>query len=149
VTQSVPPSPATSSAVTRRRSPLPIWGSLRIRLTLAFLALMTLAVAAVAFFSARTIRAELSEDVGANLHAAAQSQALAVGDLLARQVHTLQAFGLSKVVQDGVVAANIAYTAQPDAIRVQIQILDRQGATAGDADPLVRAPCQRYRLRAT
>jgi PAS domain S-box-containing protein len=130
--------PSVNPASRRRQPRLLADRSLRVKLTLVFLALMTLSVAAVAFFSARATRAELTTNVGANLHATAQSSALAVGDLLARQVDTLQAFGLSKVVQDGVAAANAAYAGAPDAIQARISALDQQWIAAGDSDPLIQ-----------
>src|SRR4051794_36037907 len=74
--------------------------SLHTKLILAFLTLTVLAVSAVAFFSNRTTSAELPRQAGNTLHQDAVTQAQAVGDLLAGEVDTLQAFGLSKFLHD-------------------------------------------------
>src|SRR5437868_10245432 len=76
--------------------------SLRVKLILAFLAVTALSVGAVAYFTSRATQAELTKGVGDSLHNLARIKAQAIGELLARQIDTLQAFGLSKVVQDKV-----------------------------------------------
>jgi len=72
--------------------------SLRTKLILAFLALTALSVSAVAFFNNRAASAELTSVAGNTLHQKAAIEGRAIGDLLARQVSTLQAFGLNKFI---------------------------------------------------
>src|SRR5205814_2454160 len=72
------------------------------------------------------------------LHSLATLKAQAVGDLLTGQMDTLQLFGLSKLVQDGVADTGKAYNAEPAAIRAAIDRLDQQWRTAADTDPLIQ-----------
>jgi anti-anti-sigma regulatory factor/HAMP domain-containing protein len=112
--------------------------SLRTKLILAFLAVTALSVSAVAFLNNRATSAELTAVAGNTLHQEAATEAQAVGDLLARQVNTLQAFGLNKFVQDQLAVVNTAYTGDTAAIQAQIQTLDKRWVAAGDNDPLVQ-----------
>src|SRR5262245_19582899 len=84
-----------------KRTPGQIFADLPItvKLVLCFLALIGLAVGALAFFSDRITRPQLTEDIGANLKSEARSQALIVGDVLANRIETLRAFS------DGIAAA--------------------------------------------
>ncbi len=116
--------------------------SLRTKLIVAFLAVTVLSVGALAFFTERTNRARLTQNVGENLTGVANAKALAVAESLAKHLESLQAFGLSNVVQDRVEAANSAYAGDPAAIQAEIQQLDQQWRAADaandDADPLIR-----------
>src|SRR3954466_15390981 len=100
--------------------------SLHTKLILAFLAVTALSVSAVAFFSNRTTSAELTAHAGSALHQQAATRAQAVGDLLARQVDTLQAFVLNKFIQDQVAAINASYPGDAAAIQAHIQALDKR-----------------------
>jgi len=112
--------------------------SLRTKLILAFLALTALSVSAVAFFNNRAASAELTSVAGNTLHQKAAIEGRAIGDLLARQVSTLQAFGLNKFIQDQVAAINTTYTGDAVAVQAQIQALDKQWVAARDDDPLIQ-----------
>ena len=112
--------------------------SLRTKLILAFLIVTTLSVSAVAFLNNRATSAELTAVAGNTLHQQAATQAQAVGDLLAQQVNTLQAFGLNKFVQEQVAAVNATYTGDTAAAQAQIQALDKRWVAAGDDDPLIQ-----------
>src|SRR6266436_2096361 len=72
--------------------------SLRFKLILAFLVVTALSIGAVAYVTNRATDTALTESVGDGMHSLAGTQAQAAGDFLVRQIDTLQAFGLSKVV---------------------------------------------------
>jgi nitrate/nitrite-specific signal transduction histidine kinase len=116
--------------------------SLRTKLIVAFVAVTVLSVGTLAFFTERTNRARLIQNVGENLTGVASAKALAVAETLAKHLESLQAFGLSKVMQDRVEAASSAYLGDPAAIQTEIQQLDQQWRAAdaanNDADPLVQ-----------
>src|SRR3954453_17804054 len=112
--------------------------SLRTKLILAFLTVTVLSVSAVAFLNNRATSAELTAVAGNTLHQEAATEAQAVGDLLAQQVHTLQAFGLNKFLQDQVAAANTTYSGDAAVVHDQIQALDKRWVAASDDDPLIQ-----------
>ena len=112
--------------------------SLRFKLILAFLVVTVLSVGAVAFVTNRATQAALTKSVGDGLHSLADAQAESTGDFLARQIDTLQSFGLSKVVQDGVEDASVRYTGDAAAIRAQIDRHDQSWRAAADTDPLIQ-----------
>jgi anti-anti-sigma regulatory factor/HAMP domain-containing protein len=95
-------------------------------------------VSAVAFLNNRATSAELTAVAGNTLHQEAATEAQAVGDLLAQQVHTLQAFGLNKFLQDQVAAANTTYSGDAAVVHDQIQALDKRWVAASDDDPLIQ-----------
>jgi anti-anti-sigma regulatory factor/HAMP domain-containing protein len=113
--------------------------SLQTKLILAFLLLTALSVGAVAFFSNRTTSAELTAQAGNALHQEAITQAQAVGDLLARQINSLQAFGLTRFVQEQVAGMNAAYNGDSAGIQARLQELDQQWVAAAEFDPLVQS----------
>jgi hypothetical protein len=112
--------------------------SLRAKLLVAFLAMTALSVGTIAFFINQATQPALANDIGESLHSLATLKAQAVGDLLTRQIDTLQSFGLSKLVQDGVEDADKAYTTAPAAISSAIAQVDQQWRAAADADPLIQ-----------
>jgi signal transduction histidine kinase/DNA-binding response OmpR family regulator/HAMP domain-containing protein/HPt (histidine-containing phosphotransfer) domain-containing protein len=133
-TPSVTPSPRTA-----RRGWLGIvQGSLRLKLLLALLTLTVVSIGGVALLTLWVIQVKLKDEVSERLRNLGVVQARAVGDMLTRQVDTLQAFGLSKVVQDGVAAANDLYTAPPTSIPAALRELDRQWAAAAASDAVVQ-----------
>ncbi len=113
--------------------------SLRVKLIITLLVVIALSLGTTTLFTNRTIQTDLTADVGARLKEIADLQALAIGDLVARQVDLLQAFSLSKVVQDRVETVNASYTGD----QAEIDKLDTQWRAAveanNDADPLVQA----------
>jgi putative methionine-R-sulfoxide reductase with GAF domain len=100
----------------------------------------SLAVIAVAFFAINTTQTELEVQVGNNLNRLAEAQALAVGELMTRQIDTLKALGLNKFIRDAVSARNGsalfqgASEAETEAITAQF---NEQWQDADDLDPLV------------
>jgi methyl-accepting chemotaxis protein len=112
--------------------------SLRVKLILAFLAVTALSVGAVAYFTSRATQTELTKGVGDSLHNLARIKAQSIGELLTRQIDTLQAFGLSKVVQDKVEETSNHYTGDQAAIRAEIDRHEQQWQAASDTDPFVQ-----------
>src|SRR5262249_60990637 len=92
------------------RTPGQVFADLPIpaKLVLCFLVLIGLAVGALAFFTDRITRPQLTEDIGANLKSEARSQALIVGDVLANRIETLRAF--SHGIAADVESSNSAYS---------------------------------------
>src|SRR6266508_4075529 len=112
--------------------------SLRTKLLVTLLAVTALSIGTIGFLTNQTTQAALADDVGDRLHDLATLKAQAVGDLLTRQVDTLQAFGLSKLVQDAVEEADKAYKTDPAAIPAAMAQLDQQWQAAADVDPLIQ-----------
>jgi HAMP domain-containing protein len=112
--------------------------SLRVKLILGFLTITMLSVGAVAFSSDHTIRSELTTNVGRSLKSQAATMALAVGDLLARQLDTLQGFAFNQVIQDQVAEIGAAYSGTPATNQAQLNALNQQWAAARTTDPLVQ-----------
>jgi methyl-accepting chemotaxis protein len=113
--------------------------SLRVKLILAFLAVTSLSIAAVAYFANRATQAELTKSIGGSLNDRALLQAYGIGDLLTREIDNLQAFGLSKIVQDAVEEASHTYTGDLSEIQSEIQLREQRWASAADSDALVQS----------
>jgi putative methionine-R-sulfoxide reductase with GAF domain len=115
--------------------------SLRAKLILGFVAVTLLAVSGVALVTYRIVQTELTRRVGENVNNLGHSQAHIFGDLLAQQIDSLNAFGLSQSIQDAAAAANDEARRSGEAYPAQIQQLDQQWRAADaandDADPLV------------
>ena len=112
--------------------------SLRFKLILAFLVVTVLSIGAVAYFTNRATQTALTKGVADSIHSQAVLKAQAIGDLLMRQIDTIQSFALSKVVQDGVEQASQSYTGDQKSIHAAIAKLDQQWRAAGDSDALVQ-----------
>ncbi len=108
--------------------------SLRTKLIVAFVTVTVLSVGTLTFFTERANRARLTQNVGENLTGVANAKALAVAESLAKHLEGLQAFGLSKVVQDQVEDVNSAYVGDPAIIQAEIQQLDQQWRAADAAN---------------
>jgi anti-anti-sigma regulatory factor/HAMP domain-containing protein len=108
-----------------------------IKLVLCFLALIGLAVGALAFFSDRITRPQLTEDISATLKSEARSQALIVGDVLANRIETLRAF--SDGMGEDIESINRAYPSDPSVIQSQLRAADQQWRTLADTDPQVQS----------
>ncbi len=115
--------------------------SLPSKLIVAFLAVSLISIAAVALFTQGTVRASLGAEIGANLQSLARVEAVSIGDLLAKQVDQLFAFGTQFEAQAE--AASAAEAGNVTAIQAEIDRLDRQwqrAVAAGDeTDPLVQS----------
>src|SRR5436309_12037829 len=95
------PSSPLADVIGPRRGLLRLFAdsSLRTKLLMTLLAMTSLSIGTIAFLTNQITQAALADDVGERLHNLATLKAQATGDLLTRQVDTLQAFGLSKLVQ--------------------------------------------------
>jgi putative methionine-R-sulfoxide reductase with GAF domain len=117
--------------------------SLRVKLIFLFLGVTALAVGAVAFITDQMMRTGLTNEVGANLKGLADSQSLTIGDLLSKQIDSLEALGLSHIIREAVEASNAAYPADPAVIQANLERLDQQwraaDAIGDDSDPLVQS----------
>jgi signal transduction histidine kinase/DNA-binding response OmpR family regulator/HAMP domain-containing protein len=82
--------------------------SLRARLTAAFLAVAVASNGTLAVVMTLTMRPATEKDAGAKLERHAVSQAVVVGNTLARYMATLQTAGVNKVLQDRAAAARAA-----------------------------------------
>src|SRR5262245_54784629 len=101
---------------------------------MAFLLVTGLSVGVVTYVTNRSIQTALTNNVGDSLHSLAALKGEAAGDLLARQIANLQAFALSKVVQDGVERVSDSYIGTPAEISARIDTLDKLWHTAKDTD---------------
>src|SRR5437868_1025806 len=74
--------------------------SWRMKLIVIFLVLTAVSGSVIAFFMDRSIRVQLINYAGQSLKAEVLAKAFSVGDLIDVEKDKLQAFGLSKIVQD-------------------------------------------------
>src|SRR5947208_2512487 len=102
----------------------------RAKLLLAFLAITAVSASMIAFFSARTTSANLTETVGTTLKNAATQNGLAVGNALERQVAALKAFSLDKALKDGVEAINAQLDREPARAQEILEKQDREWIAA-------------------
>lgn len=113
--------------------------TLRTKLIVVFIIITLLSVGVVAFWAERAIRTALIEEAGTDLNSQAGTKALAVGDLLARQVDVLQTLGSSRNIPIEVQRfnANFGYTGDLAAIQTQLERLDQQWQAADESDLLI------------
>lgn len=113
--------------------------NLRTKLVAVFLLVSMASAGAVAVLSSRTTSEILASNAGANLQSRASVQAVAVGDLLARQVDILQALGMNKTIQDSVRVRGLGYSGSQAEIQARLRQMDQEWAAAADNDILVAA----------
>lgn len=117
--------------------------TLRTKLIVGFVGVAVISVGMVAFVTDRMMRTGLTTEAGANLKGLANSQALTIGDLLSKQISTLEALGLNHAIREAVAAADATYPDDPAAIQANLEGLDQQWRAAdtigNDADPLVQS----------
>jgi putative methionine-R-sulfoxide reductase with GAF domain len=103
----------------------------------AFVAIV--AVLAVTIIVDFTTRSALINEVGNNLNTLAKSQALAVGELLSRQVNTLEALALNRAVRNAVEARNLTYGEDITEEEAALRIVEQETAwgNATSTTPLV------------
>jgi GAF domain-containing protein/HAMP domain-containing protein len=106
--------------------------SLRTKLIATLLVVSVLSVGMVAFFANRTITKTLTEDTGANLNNLANVQALAVGNLLARQVEALRSLSLSRNLKDDLFLSNTKYGTDPAEIQAKLAELEQRWVVVSD-----------------
>lgn len=112
--------------------------SLRAKLITATATVAIIAVLTVTIIVGITTRNALVEQIGTNLNGLSESQSLAIGELISRQVNTLEALALNRAVTDALFARNAQYANQSDEeIQESIQDLSDRWETADNANPLV------------
>jgi len=112
--------------------------TLRTKLITAFLVVSTFSLGIVALSIERVTSNALSEEVGMSLQNLANSQALATGDLLARQLDALQSLSLNKVVRAKVLQDNSDVNGTLEEVQAKINSTDEQWKTAQDTDLLIQ-----------
>ncbi len=113
---------------------------LRTKLVLAFLLVAIITLSTMAVITNNSSRVRLIQNAGESLTAEAESRALIVGETLAKELQSLQAFGLSKTVQDRVESANTAYIGKSKTtIQAEIQNMDSEWQAASGTNPLINA----------
>lgn len=114
-----------------------LFGSLRVRLIIAFVVLAIAAAGGVGYFADRSSRAGFSETIGSNLALVSSAQSGQVGEALKNQLDKLSTLAMTRAVQERAAAATAADTLNQD----QILALDAQWKAADAAnnnyDPLV------------
>ena len=82
---------------------------LRVKLVAGCQFVTAVSLAVALYFSHRSSRYELDTQVANNLNSQAAAHALAIGDLLAAQLDTLEALAVSHSLREAVAAANASY----------------------------------------
>lgn len=83
-------------------------------------------------------RRALTVEVGNNLNTLAQSQGLAVGELIAREINTLEVLALNRTLQTGATINNDRYSDNPAEIEAQLLAIDAEWQSGADNDALIR-----------
>jgi GAF domain-containing protein/HAMP domain-containing protein len=116
-------------------------GKIRIKLMTGITLLVIVSVGVLALINYYNNQRTLTTSAGTALKSIVDSQATAIGNTLYQEVHSLQSFSLSKVVQDKAEQVNASYGGDQAANLEQIQFLDKQWRAAdtanNDNDPLV------------
>ncbi len=116
--------------------------NLRSKLITAFLLVSVLAGGLIAFTANRTTSQALTDEVGNNLQRLADTQALAVGDLLARQTDALQSLSLNRSLREFSADQNANYLntfgGDQEAILASILEIDEEWVSVGEDDLLIR-----------
>jgi len=116
-------------------------GEIRIKLMTGITLLVIVSVGVLALINYYNSQRTLTASAGTALKSVVDSQATAIGNTLYQEVHSLQSFSLSKVVQDKAEQVNASYGKDQAANLEQIQLLDKQWRAAdtanNDNDPLV------------
>lgn len=112
--------------------------SLRTKLITATAVVAIVAIVSVTTIVGITTRNALTEQLGTNLHGLAETQALAVGELMTRQVNLLESLALNKAIRDSIEARTSQYDQRsPQVIGDALIELDEQWRAANDTERLV------------
>jgi signal transduction histidine kinase len=113
---------------------------LRKKLLIAFLSTVASAVIIISFLNSVVLRRQILDDVGGSLQDQAHAKAQAVGDLLARQVDTLQALSINRVLQEALQPVNAQYEgAAPAQIAAELRANAVAWETAASDAEMVQA----------
>jgi putative methionine-R-sulfoxide reductase with GAF domain len=100
---------------------------------------LTMAIVGVTTYTVGVvIRNTVSEQAEERLHVLTQTQALAMGELLARQVNTLQTMAFNVVIQNAAAVQSRIYSGTPDEIEADLLATDFRWIRARDNDPLIQ-----------
>ncbi|NHZ72190.1 MAG: GAF domain-containing protein [Aquificales bacterium] len=113
--------------------------SLRSKLIGATLAVALIAVAVVAFGVNIFTTQAITNQVGANLNTLTGSQALAIGEFLARKINTLEALSTNQIIIQGAQEKNASYADSDDPPSRQIAIATGQWADTTEEDEIVKS----------
>lgn len=112
--------------------------SMRAKLITATAMVAIISVLAVTVIVGITTRSALVNQLGGNLNSLAESQALALGEVMARQINVMETLALNRAVSDAVNARNDFYEGQtPQEVAAANLQLSRQWQTAEATDRLV------------
>jgi len=113
--------------------------NLHMKLILASLitALVPLALLGLVTYNAAVTSVTIGN--GNGLKNIANTQALAVGDFLARQSDKMQSFGLSNTIEKAITTANESYVGTPAQIQANIALAEQHWLTVANDDPLVQS----------
>lgn len=113
--------------------------SLQTKLVLAFLVVTMLSVGVIIFYMSWSISTITRDNVGSRLNSIAETQAVAVGDLLVRQLDRLEALSLNKTFQDEIDRLNALYEGDPLTIRNRLALIDQQWQAALGNNSLIQS----------
>ncbi len=111
--------------------------SLRAKLIIATLIVAVGAVVAVTVMVSLTSRNALEAQVGNNLDNLARAEGLAVGELLLRQINTLEALGFNRTILVAAQAKNETYPEDPTEIQKVVDDFAERWQDAASTEPLV------------
>lgn len=111
---------------------------LRAKLLAAFLVIALVSVLGVAILFSQTMTAALKENVGASLNQIANSEAFAVGDLLARQIDILRSLSATRALSYQALNVSSGYTGDQQAILERLLAINHQWFAVDDTSPLVQ-----------
>jgi HAMP domain-containing protein len=112
--------------------------SMRAKLITATAMVSIVSVVAVTIIVGITTRNALIDQVGNNMQSLAESQALALGEVLSRQINIMETLALNRAVTDAVQARNAFYEGQtPQEIEAANLALSQQWHNADSTDRLV------------
>jgi putative methionine-R-sulfoxide reductase with GAF domain len=112
--------------------------TLRVKLIAAFLIVSLASLAAISYFTNRTLEATLVRTAAQNVNQFAESQGSQTGALITGQVEALRALAGSDIIVENVTTVNRLYPNNQATVNAQIAELDRQWPTAAYTDPLVQ-----------
>lgn len=111
--------------------------SLQAKLIIATLSLAIVAIVSVTVVVSVTTRQALTTQVGNNLNSLAETQALALGEVLFQQLALLESIGLNKSVTTALFAKSAGYSDDEAEIQRRIQEINDLWLVADSTNPLV------------
>ncbi len=112
--------------------------SLRTKLILVFLIISLSTVTAVALALNYTTSKTLTDAVGTDLHNLANSQGIAVGDLLQNQINLLESLSLNEILRNKIELANTLYPNDPEKVLSKITANEAAWQDVAETDRLAQ-----------